>query len=135
MKKEKILIIGSQQLGVNIAEFYSLRGDFVLVIDKNKDAFERLKETNYSGKTSIGDASTAEVLDANEVSSFKRAFVVTNSDNSNIYIALLLEKMYGISDITISIKDETKAALVTSPSVKTIMLNQLLFNAFLEGIN
>ena len=86
MRRNKIIVIGSGRLGANIASLLYKQGSDVILIDKNKKAFNKLLNT-FGGYETVGDATDLELLESVYIKQAKEVIIVTGNDNVNLYLA------------------------------------------------
>jgi len=113
------IIVGAGKLGGYVANSLSLKGEDVVVIDKQKQRLDYLPIT-YSGLVSYGDGTSISVLEKNNINSCKCMMVFTDSDNSNILIGHIAKVLYGVPNVVIRLNDYTKIDLVEKCGIKVI---------------
>ena len=79
-----IVVIGCGRLGSSIAKALSNKGEDVLCIDNNGDAFNKLDD--FSGFTAIGDATDLSFLESLNIEKAKSIIITTYSDEINVYL-------------------------------------------------
>lgn len=118
--KDKILIIGASCFGTSIANERSLRGDDVIIVDKNSSAFDLLS-SNFSGYAIEGDATDLQVLQNAGINNAKEVVIATDDDNVNVYLAHLCDKLFNTPSIIIRLSDYDKKTLIEEkPNLKPI---------------
>ena len=93
-----IIVIGAGKFGSYLASSLSARGQDVILIDKNKEAFSNLPE-GFVGYEINDDAFELEVLEEAEISKASQAIICANSDNANIFIANICDGIYHVPQI------------------------------------
>jgi len=87
MKNVKfIVIVGCGRLGGKLADFFSIRGDFVVVLDADPGAFAVLSP-EFSGFTVVGTASEVGILKKARTGDADLFIAVTDNDALNIMSA------------------------------------------------
>jgi trk system potassium uptake protein TrkA len=110
-EKKTIVVIGSSKLGASIASYNSSRGIYTVIVDKDASSFKKL-DPNFSGFTVEGNAEEQYVLLKAHVDTAKEVDIVTDNDNTNIFIACFLVKFYKIPYINVRLHDTTKSCLL-----------------------
>jgi len=117
--RNKYIVIGAGKLGSYIANSLSIKGEDVIVIDKDKSRIDFLPIT-YSGLAIVGDATLLDTLDNASINSCKCLMCFTDDDNTNILISHLAKVFYGIPNIIIRLNDPNKNVLVDQLGIKTV---------------
>ncbi len=134
MKKEKTtktmtVVIGSSRLGASIASMASMDGIYTSIIDINPDSFRKL-DSGYSGYTVVGDAQDTNVLKKAHIEDAKECVIATRSDDTNIFLACMISELYKTPYIIVRLRDERKAAILSSPNIKVISTAMLSLQAY-----
>jgi len=128
--KIKVLVIGCSKLGAAIASKVSLDGDFITIIDKDSEAFVKL-DSSYSGYTIEGDATEIPVLEKARISEMNEVNIVTDNDETNIFLGYLVDKFYpDVSTIVVRLNDEKRAVLFEGRKFKIIVPNNLALKQY-----
>jgi len=117
--KNKFIVVGSGKLGSYIANSLSMKGEDVIVIDKDKEKINYLPIT-YSGLTFVGDAMLRDTLEINNINTCKCLICLTDDDNTNIFISHLAKVFYQVPNILIRLNDPNKNVLVDDLGIKSI---------------
>ena len=104
------IVIGAGRLGSSIARQLVKQNHNVLLIDKDKNQFDHVLD--YSGFVEVGDATDLEFLKENGINKARRLIVVTNDDNTNIYISDLCLNKTNVKEIYIRLTDSRKIKIV-----------------------
>lgn len=134
MKRNKFIVIGSSRLGSNIATKMSELGDDVIIIDKNENAFRKLKES-FSGYQVIGDATDLSILENSYIKHARTVVVTTNSDNVSIFLAHICYYIYNVPKIFVRLSDIDKGYLLEGTTIKPIFPFSLSFTEFMSSYN
>jgi len=134
MKRNKFIVIGSSRLGSNIATKMSELGDDVIIIDKNENAFRKLKES-FSGYQVIGDATDLSILENSYIKHARTVVVTTNSDNVSIFLAHICYYIYNVPKIFVRLSDIDKGKLLEGTTIKPIFPFSLSFTEFMSSYN
>ncbi|MFA6861096.1 MAG: NAD-binding protein [Bacilli bacterium] len=126
--RKTVVVIGSSKLGAAIASYNSKKGIYTVIIDKDSDAFKKL-DPNFSGFMITGNAEERYILEKAHIETSKECDIVTDNDNTNIFIACLLVKFYQIPYIYVRLHDTTKSILLPK-EVKIISPYLLSMNLY-----
>jgi len=121
------LIIGASKLGAAIATKRAKEGQYVTIIDKDNEARYKLGD-NFLGSFLCGDATFITVLEEANIEKAKEVVIVTDSDDTNLYLANMLFKIYEKENIVIRLNDIDKADLLLNK--KTAMINPFIESFF-----
>ncbi len=129
--KNKTLIIGTGRLGSSIANRASSRGDNVIVIDADSNAFGRLDET-FTGYKVRGDATDLAILESDcYIKTCEEVVITTGDDNINLFLAHVCALIYGVPRIFVRFDDPEKGALIAGmPSIEAIYPFELSLGKF-----
>lgn len=116
---EYTIIIGSGRLGTGLANTLSERGDNVLIIDNNKDAFRKLPPS-YGGLTLIGDATDIDVLHEAQIENATAIVCVTNNDNTNIMISQMAKMLFKVEHVIARLYDPERECVYREFDISTI---------------
>ncbi len=114
-----IVVVGAGKFGSYLASALSARGQDVILIDKDKDAFNKLTE-EFAGYEINDNAFELEVLEEAEVAKASQVIIATNSDNANIFIANICDEIYHVPQIFIRQSNEDKVSLLAGTRYKVI---------------
>jgi len=132
-----IIIVGCGRSGSRLANMLSEEGHNVVIIDRNKDAFQRLGPL-FNGLSFEGSGSDLQLLEEAGIRKADGVAVMTDSDSSNAMVAQIAEKIYQIKWVVAKIYDPELADSlkdfrfdIVSP---TILISKLVRDRFLKGI-
>ena len=94
------IIVGSGRVGAELAVRMSNSGHDIVVVDQNKNAFERLP-ADYRGRTIHGEALSEKVLERAGIKDAYGLAAVTNSDTLNTVVAHAARTIYQIPVIVV----------------------------------
>jgi trk system potassium uptake protein TrkA len=130
--RNKILIIGIGRLGAMLANRASQRGENVIVVDPQETAFERLDDT-FTGFKITGDATDIRTLESDcYITSVYEVIITTGDDNTNLFLAHLCAKIYGVPQVFVRFDDPDKSVLISGiPSIQAIYPSDLSAKRFI----
>ena len=132
-EKKLTIVIGASRLGANIASYNSQNGVYTVIIDKNPLAFRKL-DSSFSGYQIEGDAENLDILNAANIKEATEVDVLTNSDNTNIFIANVVLKYYKVPLVLVRLMDTTKSVFLDDPRIRIISPAILSFRSYKEII-
>jgi trk system potassium uptake protein TrkA len=128
-ERRMVVVIGSSRLGAAIASKNSKDGYYTAIIDKDKNAFKKLDDT-YSGFTWCGDATEKMSLEKAHVAEATEVDVVTDDDDTNIFVASVILKHYKAPLVIVRLQDERKSVLLNDPRISFIVPSALSFETY-----
>jgi trk system potassium uptake protein TrkA len=129
----KVLIIGSGRVGSTIA-LELLREDWeVTVIDENEDALGRLGE-NWPGTFLVGHGMDVDLLRAAGIEEMDAVVVATSGDNTNIVIAQVAQKRFGIDCVVARILDPARADFYRARGLRAVCPTKTAIDALGEAV-
>ena len=134
MIKNKFLVIGCGRFGGQIATEISSKGTEVIVLDQKEDAIRKLKDS-FQGYKIVGDATQIDILKKAYIHQSSHVLIATNSDNVNILIAHMCDKLFNIQHIYIRLLDTEKEQLVLADHIKAIYPYKLTIQSFYNLYN
>ncbi len=135
--KNKSIIIGCGRLGSSIANYSSSQGEDVIVIDEDKESFNRLDDV-FSGYKIVANATDVDELEEAGIESARQVVITTGDDNVNLFLAHLCARVYGVPYIYVRFDDPDKGLLIQGMSIKAIYPFQLSkdrFNLLRSGVD
>jgi trk system potassium uptake protein TrkA len=114
-----VLIVGCGRLGSQIATNLSRSGSNVVVVDRNKEAFNLLS-ADFSGFQDVGDGTEQEVLRNAGVSDADVVAAVTDNDNANLMIAQVSKEIFGVKQVLARVGDPSKSKIYERLGVRVL---------------
>ena len=127
--KETVLILGASRLGASIASFCSREGINAIVVDKDKDSFRRV-DPSFGGFLIEGNAASLPVLRKAGIEEAKEVDIVTGEDNTNIFLACLVERFFSVPYINVRLSDPEKEALLPRGRTHLISTSSLALGCY-----
>ncbi|MCL2814990.1 MAG: TrkA family potassium uptake protein [Oscillospiraceae bacterium] len=118
-KDEYSIIVGCGRLGANLANQLSEKGESVVIIDINRDAFRKLS-ASFAGVTLVGDATYLGVLHEAGIEKATAVVSVTNYDNTNILVAQAAKELFGIEHVIARLYDPERECVYREFKIDTI---------------
>jgi trk system potassium uptake protein len=114
-----IVIMGCGRVGAELTMQLSRAGHTVAIIDKRKQAFERLPP-DFDAKTVVGVGFDREVLERAGIAEADAFVAVSNGDNSNIVSARVAREHFRIPKVVARIYDPRRADIYERLNIPTI---------------
>lgn len=127
--KKMIIVLGSSRFGASIASLVSEEGFYTAIVDKNELSFKKLNPS-YSGYVVLGDAMDQNVLEKANIEDAREVIISTSSDNTNIFLALMIDELYHPESIVVRLRDDQKTVLLDRENIHIIATSQLSLQAF-----
>jgi len=131
------VIMGCGRVGSTLAHILEDRGNSVAIIDRDPDAFRRLR-TSFKGDRVTGIGFDREVLIHAGIERADAFAAVSSGDNSNIIAARVVRETFGIQRVAARIYDPRRAEVYERlgiPTVATVRwtADQMLRKVLPEG--
>lgn len=123
------IVIGCGRLGASIANESFEKGENVTVIDIDKANFSRLSDV-FGGFTLEGDATDLPFLEKAGIKDAKFAIITTGSDNTNLFLSHVIDKIYDVPYIYARFDDPEKKEFIRGFHVTGIYPFKLSFDSF-----
>lgn len=114
-----VIIAGCGRVGSELATNLQRLGHSIVVIDKNRKAFERLK-ADFSGKQVVGFAFDRDVLQDAGIDDADAFAAVTSGDNSNILAARVAKDHFRVPHVVARIYDPRRAQIYQRLGIQTV---------------
>lgn len=114
-----LVIMGCGRVGAELTIQLSKAGHTVSVIDKRKEAFDRLPP-DFNAKTIVGVGFDRDVLEEAGIREADAFIAVSNGDNSNIVSARIAREHYKVPTVIARIYDPKRADIYERLDIPTI---------------
>lgn len=128
-KYKYIIIAGCSRFGSNIASILSSQSKDVIIIDIDKDAFNKISE-NFSGYKVLGDATDIDILIEAGIKKADLIVAATNDDNTNIMISEIARSIFKIDNVVSRLYDIEKEIVYNDFDIKIIRPAKLTVDEF-----
>lgn len=125
-----VIIVGCGRVGAELAQLLSSEGHNVVVVDKNRSAFDRLGNT-FNGLTSVGNGFDLELLKQVGAEKADAFCAVTNGDNTNLICAQVAKTIFKITKVLTRVYDPQRAHIYSALGLD-IISGTVLFAAMLR---
>lgn len=127
------IVVGCGLLGAYLAGKLSEEDNNVMVIDKNKDAFERLPPY-FGGFILNRDANNANALLEAGIENANAVISVTGNDNLNMFVSIVAKDIYHVEHVLARLCDPKHQNNFRELGVKTISASDLWLDAFKKEV-
>jgi trk system potassium uptake protein TrkA len=114
-----VVIAGCGRVGSGLARDLVTQGFEVSIIDESPDAFHLLGD-DFPGEFVVGRALDWEVLREAGIERSVGFVACTDGDNTNIVIAQIAQKKYGITCVVARVYDPLRAELFAQAGIHTV---------------
>ena len=115
----KALIIGCGRVGSNVAKRLAAEGWNVSVVDEKEEALGRLGG-DWRGGFVTGHGMDVDVLREAGIEDADAVIVSTDGDNSNIVIAQVAQKRFGVDTVLVRLLDPARAKFYADRGLRTV---------------
>ena len=104
----RALVVGSGRVGSSLSKALDQAGWEVVVVDENEQALELLGE-DWRGSFIVGHGMDAGVLEEAGIDEADAVICATDGDNTNIVVAQIATKRYGVQRVAARVHDPARA--------------------------
>lgn len=123
-----LIVVGCGFLGSYLAGKLSEEDNDVMVVDQNKDAFEKLPAF-FGGFVLNRDANNAEFLLEAGVEKANAVIAVTGNDNLNMFVSAVAKDVYHVEHVLARVCDPKRKNTYLKLRIKTICAPDLWLDA------
>ena len=105
----RALVVGSGRVGSTLSKALVQAGWEVVVVDENEQALELLGE-EWRGSFIVGHGMDAGVLEEAGIEDADAVICATDGDNTNIVVAQIATRRYGVRRVAARVHDPARAA-------------------------
>lgn len=129
----KAIIIGCGRVGSATAKALSADGWDVTAVDEKEEALDRLGG-EWRGTFVVGHGMDVEVLEEAGIREADAVVVATDGDNTNLVVAQVAMKRFGVSCVVARVLDPGRAAFYDTLGVQTISPTSRAIKALIETV-
>lgn len=133
MEERRAMVAGCGRVGAQLAEMLSSDGHKVVVIDKDRKAFDRLSKS-FHGEVFEGMAFDMDILEQAGVKEADVFLAITNYDNTNLMAAEVARSIYGVGRVISRLYNPDKGSTYQALGIDYICGTSLLAEEFLQKI-
>lgn len=128
-----IVVIGCGKTGSAVADLLSKNGENVVVIDREKSAFDKLSP-DFTGFTINGDATEVEVLLEAKLNKADMAIVTTEIDSVNSMVSQIAKDIYEVPEVIVKINQPDKGIIYRNTDIITLSPTDLFIDSLRERL-
>src|SRR5262245_9473595 len=129
----KAVVIGCGRVGSASAKALQAEGWDVCAVDEKEEALGRLGE-NWTGGFVVGHGMDSGVLKRAGMEDADAVVVATDGDNTNLVVAQIAQKRFGVSNVVVRVLDPGRAAFYDSLGLRTICPTSRAIRALVEAV-
>jgi trk system potassium uptake protein len=119
----RLLVIGCGRVGSRVARDFAADGWDVTVVDEKEEALSRLG-SGWAGGFIVGHGMDSTILRRAGIEDADAVVVATNGDNTNLVIAQVVTKRYGIDAVVVRVLDPARAEFYAARGMQTVCPTQ-----------
>jgi trk system potassium uptake protein TrkA len=127
------LIIGCGRVGSSLALQLQNEGWEVTVVDESEDALSRLGE-NWPGRFVVGHGMDTDLLRDAGIEEADAVVAATDGDNTNIVIAQVAQKRFGIQCVVARILDPARAKFYAERGLRTVCPTKTAIDSLIDAV-
>ena len=129
----KAVVIGCGRVGSASAKALQAEGWDVCAVDEKEEALGRLGE-NWTGGFVVGHGMDSDVLKRAGIEDADAVVVATDGDNTNLVVAQIAQKHFGVSNVVVRVLDPGRAAFYDTLGLRTICPTSRAIRALIEAV-
>jgi trk system potassium uptake protein TrkA len=129
----KAIVIGCGRVGSSVAHELHRDGWDVVAVDEKEEALSRLGD-HWDGGFVVGHAIDTSVLRRAGIEEADAVVVSTDGDNTNIVVAQIAQKRFGIDCVVVRILDPNRAEFYAAQGMRTFCPTSLAISALSEAV-
>jgi trk system potassium uptake protein TrkA len=119
----KAVVIGCGRVGSAVAVQLSGEGWDVIAVDENEEALARLG-SDWRGGFVVGHGMDTDVLRRAGIEDADAAVISTDGDNTNIVVAQVVQKRFGVDCVVLRVLDPARADFYAKRGLRTVCPTQ-----------
>jgi trk system potassium uptake protein TrkA len=127
------LIIGCGLVGSSLGLPLPKDGWEVTVVDESEDALSRLGE-NWPGRFVVGHGMDTDLLRDAGIEEADAVVAATDGDNTNIVIAQVAQKRFGIQCVVARILDPARAKFYAERGLRTVCPTKTAIDSLIDAV-
>ena len=129
----KVIVVGCGRVGSAVARRLAREGWEVTAVDEKEEALDRLGE-RWAGGFVVGHGMETEILRRAGIEEANALVVATDGDNTNIVIAQIAQKRFGIDCVVTRILDPARADFYAERGMRTVCPTSTAIDALTETV-
>jgi len=128
----KALVIGCGRVGASVALELQREGWDVTVVDENEDALSRLGE-GWPGTFIVGHGIDVDLLRDAGIEDADAVVVATSGDNTNLIIAQVAQKRFGVRCVVVRVLDPARAKFYAERGLDVVCPTSVSIDRLLDA--
>jgi trk system potassium uptake protein TrkA len=129
----KAIVIGCGRVGSSVAHELHRDGWDVVAVDEKEEALSRLGE-HWDGGFVVGHAIDTSTLRRAGIEEADAVVVSTDGDNTNIVVAQIAQKRFGIECVVVRVLDPNRAEFYAAQGMRTFCPTSTAITALTEAV-
>src|SRR5437763_15138630 len=129
----KVIVIGCGRVGSAIAKQLDREGWEVTAVDEKEEALGRLGE-HWSGGFIVGHGMDVDVLRQAGIEETDGVVVSTDGDNTNLVVAQVAQKRFGIDCVVVRVLDPARAEFYAARGLRTVCPTSTAIDVLTESV-
>jgi trk/ktr system potassium uptake protein len=129
----KVIVVGCGRVGSAIAKELDREGWDVTAIDEKEEALTRLGES-WTGGFVVGHGMDVDVLRRAGIEHADAVAVATDGDNTNLVVAQVAQKRFGIDCVVVRVLDPARADFYSSRGLRTVCPTSTAIDVLTEHV-
>jgi trk system potassium uptake protein TrkA len=129
----KAIVIGCGRVGSAVAKRLDGEGWDVTAIDEKEEALNRLG-SDWRGGFVVGHGMDDEVLREAGIGETDAVVVATDGDNTNLVVAQVAQKRYGIDCVVVRVLDPARAEFYAARGLRTVCPTSTAIDVLTESV-
>ena len=129
----KAVVIGCGRVGSAVAVQLATEGWDVTAVDENEEALARLG-ADWRGGFVVGHGMDASVLRKAGIEDADAAVVSTDGDNTNVVVAQVVQKRFGVDCVVARVLDPARADFYAKRGLRTVCPTQTAISVLTDHV-
>ena len=129
----KAVVIGCGRVGSAVAAQLAREGWDVTAVDENEDALARLGP-GWRGGFVVGHGMDTAVLRRAGIEDADAAVVSTDGDNTNVVVAQVVQKRFGVDCVVVRVLDPARADFFARRGLQTVCPTQTAISVLIDHV-
>ena len=129
-----VVIIGSGRVGATLANRLSAEGHDVAIVDISAEAFERYLDSDFNGRTVLGDGIDEDVLREAGIEHADVFVAAVHGDNHNLMAAQIAKVVFKVKRVVARCNDPVRMELFEELGLATICPSLLAARALYGSV-
>jgi trk system potassium uptake protein len=129
-----VVIMGSGRVGGTLANRLSAEGHKVTIIDTVPGSFEKYLDTDFKGRTVLGDGIDEDVLRQAGIERADAFVAAAYGDNHNLMAAQIAKTIFGVKRVVARVNDAVRSDIYGDLGLVTISPSRIAASAISDAL-